>query len=268
MNDGNAIIKWWYRHLQTYFTISYTAIPSSQIGHSNIVLGEQSATKVLREIWRKDQRGAWWANKWRRSSKPEMQETAFKCSVYSNQRFWSSFDCYKYLYSPCFSSISLGHVFPRADSVGCTPSTTPSHTASAQDHTFQQDNTLAKLNRENYTASEYGPPWKWRSAVVENKDDVSPEDNSVLSPPALSLLAIPNHNTQLGAQVPNSSDFLHRLSSINMIAVDLLHRLPPGKFCSQFIHLELLLGRKRCLGMRMKMWIRSCIKLIGQNHLS
>ena len=105
--------------------------------------------------------------------------------------------------------------------------------------------------------------------MVEHKDDVSPEDNSVLSPPALSLLAIP---TAIHNRAPKCPILLisrtGRAIYLNIIAVDLLCRLPPSKIRSQLVHSKLLLGRKRRLGARMKMWIRSRIKLIGQNHLS
>ena len=116
---------------------------------------------------------------------------------------------------------SLDHLFPRADSVGRTPSTTPSRTASAQEHALQRDNTLAKLIGANNTTGEYDPPRKRRSVVVEDEDDVSAEDNSVPSPPTLSLPVTPDRNTQPGVRVPNSFDPSHRSNDGNMIGVEL-----------------------------------------------
>ena len=117
---------------------------------------------------------------------------------------------------------SLDHLFPRADSVGRTLSTTPSRTASAQEHALQRDNTLAKLIGANNTASEYGPPRKRRSVVVEDEDDVSAEDNAIPSPPALNLTVTPDHNTHPGAGALKSSDApLHGSNDVNINGVEL-----------------------------------------------
>lgn len=92
---------------------------------------------------------------------------------------------------------------PRADLIPRTSSTTPSRTASAQNHAFQRETTLAKLIGETQPADQE-PPRKRRSVVVEDEDDVS-EDNPSLSA-SLGLPLDPERSGQVISRLPHSSD--------------------------------------------------------------
>lgn len=99
---------------------------------------------------------------------------------------------------------TFDHLMPKADPIHRTPSTTPSRTASAQDHALQRETTLAKLIGVADQATDYEPPRKRRSVVVEDEDDAS-EDNPLPPPPNGGLPETPERG-QVPARAPHSSD--------------------------------------------------------------
>jgi len=91
----------------------------------------------------------------------------------------------------------------KTDPIPQVPSTTPSRTASAQEHAHQRETTLLKLTGGDQS-SDYEPPRKRRSVVVEEEDDVS-EDNPAL-PSTLVSPATPERPGQMTSRVPHPSD--------------------------------------------------------------
>lgn len=98
---------------------------------------------------------------------------------------------------------ALEQLFPRTDLLPRAVSTTPSRTASAQNHIFQRETTLAKLIGEAQPF-DHELPQKRRSIVVEDEDDVS-ESNPSLSA-KLGLPLDPERSGQVMPHVPHSSD--------------------------------------------------------------
>lgn len=99
---------------------------------------------------------------------------------------------------------SFDNLIPKTDPVPRVPSTTPSRTASAQEHTRQRETTLLKLTGGDQSG-DYEPRRKRRSVVVEEEDDAS-EDNPVPLPSNLGLSVTPERQSQMSSRVPHSSD--------------------------------------------------------------
>jgi serine/arginine repetitive matrix protein 2 len=91
----------------------------------------------------------------------------------------------------------------KTDPIPRVPSSTPSRTASAQEHAHQRETTLLKLTGGDQS-SDYEPPRKRRSVVVEEEDDIS-EDNPAPLPSTLGSPATPERPGQMTSRVPRSS---------------------------------------------------------------
>jgi len=92
----------------------------------------------------------------------------------------------------------------KIDPIPRVPSSTPSRTASAQEHAHQRETTLLKLTGGDQS-SDYEPPRKRRSVVVEEEDDIS-EDNPAPLPSTLGSPATPERPGQMTSRVPHSLD--------------------------------------------------------------